>query len=97
MDQILNRREFFKSGAQKIIPVLCGIFMSKMPVFAKNNTPTDCQSSCSYTCRMTCRGCCMSTCSGNCRSHCQAGCSHSCKTSCQNTSTYESQDTITTK
>lgn len=97
-EEILSRREFFKSAVKKALPILgtvavVGLMIAKpTEVKARRScggecsngcTSNDCLSSCMNGCKGTCSGC-SGSCSGSC-SGCSGGCT-GCKGSCEYTS-----------
>ncbi|MBR0182489.1 MAG: Cys-Xaa-Xaa-Xaa repeat radical SAM target protein [Bacteroidaceae bacterium] len=74
-EELSSRRDFFKSAAKGILPILGGIVLVNASAVAKAaETPMGC----SYTCSGTCQG----TCGGTCRNGCQSTCYHGCYSHC---------------
>lgn len=78
-EELQSRRDFFKKGVKKVLPIL-GAALLSTPIARAVNT----SSGCSY-CSYTCKGSCQDTCKGNCTDRCSGSCSGSCTGDCYGT------------
>lgn len=69
-----SRREFFKSIAKAVLPVMGAILVSHFPISA-SAVSTSCQYGCAGTCDTNCFG----TCDGGCYNSCYGGCKMGCE------------------
>lgn len=77
----INRREFFRKGINKSLPILTAIVFSNIPIKAGTSS-----SGCLYnSCAASCSGSCRYSCSSNCKGGCETTCRGACATSCRNT------------
>ena len=85
---VLNRREFFKSAAAGVLPILGAVLLSQLPIItsAKPHEPMGCDWDCTYGCKGGCgRSCsigCTNSCSGSCLGSCKGGCDRACSLTC---------------
>lgn len=81
-----SRRDFFKTTARQVLPVIGLLSIIEVPLFGQiiNDRALDCNGGCFQTCKATAKGTCDT-------------CSHLCLGGCQNTSTGIVQDTTEIK
>ena len=90
--KLQTRREFFKSAAKGLMPMLAGVILTNVPIISKASNPMGCDYACSGGCTSGCGGCastcmgeCQWTCSGTCKEYCTNTCTGTCKTGCYGT------------
>lgn len=87
-EEILSRRQFFKSAAKSALPIIGMIVLSNVPQISNAiPTPNGCEAdSCYGTCLMGCKGHC-GGCDGGCVDMC-TGCYNTCRGECTGTCRY---------
>lgn len=82
-EELQSRREFFKSAAKSVLPILGAVVLASNPVIAKAaETSMGCNNSCSRGCASYCTGRCQTTCNTSCKNHCRDNCGATCKYTC---------------
>jgi len=91
IEELQTRREFFKSAAKGILPILGLTLLG--PVIASCDKIEDltgcsdcaggCEDSCSDGCKTGCKGSCSSGCQGTCNVTCYSGCKTGCESTCK--------------
>ncbi len=88
-ENLINRRNFFRKSANRILPLLSGIFLGSIPAnIIKATTQycpsceNDCKDTCFQVCRMTCFSSCQDRCRGGCADACAITCRYGCKGTC---------------
>lgn len=78
-EELQNRREFFRSAAKKMLPIIGAIALASSPIIAQTsekNAPMGCEYGCSGGCYLNCSSCvggCRGTCWATCRNNCMRG------------------------
>lgn len=83
--ELQSRREFFKSTAKKVLPIVGAIAISQIPLPSQaheGNVQKDCSSGCSGGCYTGCYYSCQGTCEGGCQNSCDGSCTGDCSGSC---------------
>lgn len=83
IENIYNRRRFFKKSLGMVVPMLSMIVLGA-PMTLADSTPTNnCNNSCVHTCSYTCnRDGCTATCATSCLNTCKGSCKKACDTAC---------------
>lgn len=88
-EELQSRRDFFKSAAKSVLPILGAVVLASNPVIAKAAEKTSgfCEYSCSAMCQDNCSGGCKGTCTSGCArgcaNYCNGGCSGGCNRTCE--------------
>lgn len=70
-EELQSRREFFKSAAKAVLPVIGAVVLSQMPLKASAMTScAGCIAQCMDGCTTSCKGFCKTTCQTWCATHC---------------------------
>ena len=70
--EIQSRREFFKSAAKKVLPILGAVTLPQI-LFSKNIKEESLETDCNWGCSSGCKGGCGRVCSYNCTNSCAGG------------------------
>lgn len=84
-DKIISRRSFFRKAAERSLPILGLVVLSRVPM--KAHTLKINEMGCNTGCKGGCRTLCEEGCSHNCSGSCKTGCNEHCKTTCKGTAT----------
>ena len=99
MKNLQTRREFFKQGIGKALPLLAltvlGV-IAPQKIFGSNGCNGMCRSTCRNYCGDYCTGSCANTCYITCRMSCADACAATCLGSCAGSS-YVKNDSINTQ
>lgn len=80
MEELQNRRDFFKKAAKGALPILGALLLAGSPVVNSiGKTPMGCELSCSGGCYGGCSVGCGGTCKGTCVGGCLGSCGYSSK------------------
>lgn len=92
-EEIMSRREFFKSAAKGALPILGMVLLSSKPLVlnASEAEPSGCNNSCYRGCASHCTGHCQTTCNVSCKNHCRNDCGATCKYTCSGKCTSSSK------
>ena len=75
-----SRREFFKTAAKGVLPILGLTILSPIVLSCDKLTDCDdCTSSCSDSCVTGCKNTCSASCKSGCKTTCSTTCSGGCK------------------
>lgn len=83
--EIESRREFFKSAARRVLPVVGMLAFGKVMMAGETHerhNAMDCNNGCDGACWGGCGGDCRASCSGSCDGDCYGDCRSTCSGSC---------------
>ena len=75
-EELLSRREFFKSAAKGVLPIL-GLTILEPTLLSSCK-----KDECSGDCVVSCSDSCVTGCKTSCDASCTSGCTNTCQTTC---------------